>query len=160
MTRHFKAGERKQLSWLIYLLPLFSLYLVSPFAAAVDPIYTPLFSNVAVKGYDTVAYFSENKAVKGNKKIAYEWRETTWLFSSEGNRQSFISAPEQFAPQYGGYCAFAVAQDKTASIDPTLFTIANGKLYLNYNKSINKKWLENKDAFIVEADKNWPGLLD
>jgi len=160
MTRHYKTREQKKLAWLVYLLPLFTLFLISPFAAAVDTIYTPLFSNVAVKGYDTVAYFSENKAVKGNKKITYEWRGVTWLFSSEGNRQSFIATPENFAPQYGGYCAFAVAQDKTASVDPTLFTIVDGKLYLNYNKSINKKWRENKESFIVDADKHWPGLSD
>lgn len=160
MTRNHKIGASAKLTRLYYFLSVFSLFLASPFAAAVDPIYTPLFSKVAVKGYDTVAYFSENKAVKGNKKISYEWQGAVWLFSSEENRQRFIATPKKFAPQYGGYCAFAVAQDKTASIDPTLFTIVNGKLYLNYNKSINKKWLNNKEGFIVDADKNWPGLLD
>ncbi|GAB1264966.1 YHS domain-containing (seleno)protein [Aurantivibrio infirmus] len=152
--------SKNKFSVFFYLLPLLSVFLISPQAAAVDPIYTPLLSNLAIKGYDTVAYFTENKAVKGDKKIHYEWQGATWLFSSEENRQKFVDAPENFAPQYGGYCAFAVAQNKTASIDPKLFTIVEGKLYLNYSTGVNKKWLANKEGFIVDADKHWPNLVD
>ena len=126
---------------------------------AVDPTYTALFSSEAIKGYDTVAYFTEGKPVKGDGKYSTEYNEATWLFSSQENLDLFLANPEKYAPQYGGYCAYAVSQNKTASIKPELFTIVDGKLYLNYNASINDKWRANKANFIVEADKNWPGLL-
>lgn len=129
-------------------------------ALALEPIYTTLFSNNAIKGYDSVAYFTEGKPVKGDKKYSLEYKGAKWLFSSQANLNLFQSNPEKYSPQYGGYCAYAVSQNTTASIEPELFTIENGKLYLNYNKSVNQKWLANKAAFIVDADKNWPQLLN
>lgn len=134
--------------------------LASTAALAVDPIYTSLFSNEAIKGYDTVAYFTENKAVEGESKFSTEYKGATWLFSSQENLELFRNSPETYAPQYGGYCAYAVSQGSTASIKPELFTIHEGKLYLNYNKSINDKWTKNKKFFINDADKNWPNLVD
>jgi len=128
-------------------------------AHAVDPVYTTLFSNNAIKGYDTVAYFVEGKPVKGSVDYSTEYKEATWLFSSQQNLDLFLDNPEKYAPQYGGYCAYAVAQNTTASIQPELFTIYNGKLYLNYNESVNEEWSANKDSFIADADKNWPQLL-
>ncbi len=127
---------------------------------AIDEIYTGIFSSAAIKGYDTVAYFTENKAVKGSKKYTYQWKSTQWRFSSQENLALFKSDPEKYAPQYGGYCAYAVSQNTTASIEPDLFTIVDGKLYLNYNKKINDKWLGNKENYIVDADKYWPGILN
>lgn len=134
--------------------------LVSTAALAIDPIYTSLFSSEAIKGYDTVAYFTENRAVEGESKFNTEYKGATWLFSSQENLDLFKSNPEAYAPQYGGYCAYAVSQGSTASIKPELFTIHEGKLYLNYNKRINDKWINNKDSFISDADKNWPNLVD
>ena len=128
-------------------------------AFALDPTYTALFSNDAIKGYDTVAYFTENKPVKGEAKFSVEYKQATWLFSSQENLDTFEADPEKYAPQYGGYCAYAVSKGSTASIKPELFTIYNGKLYLNYNDSINDKWAENKDALIADADRNWPKLI-
>lgn len=126
---------------------------------ALDPTYTSLFSNKAIKGYDTVAYFTEGKPVEGKDGFTTEYKEATWLFSSQKNLDLFLANPEKYAPQYGGYCAYAVSQGQTASIKPELFTIHEGKLYLNYNESINERWLKNKKAFIVDADQNWPKLL-
>jgi len=131
----------------------------SPLANAVDPVYTSTFSNNAIKGYDTVAYFTEGKAVKGNKDFSTEYLQAKWLFSSQENLDLFVANPEKYAPQYGGYCAYAVSQNTTASIKPELFTIHDGKLYLNYNKKINDDWLANKEQYINEADKNWPNVL-
>jgi len=133
--------------------------MISTQAIALDPTYTALFSSEAIKGYDTVAYFTENRPVKGKSEFSTEYNEATWLFSSQENLDLFKEAPEKYAPQYGGYCAYAVSQGSTASIRPELFTIHNGKLYLNYNESINNKWSQNKDNFISDADKNWPELL-
>ena len=126
---------------------------------ALDPIYTGFFSNQAIKGYDTVAYFTENKPVKGLEDYKTQYNGADWLFSSQQNLDLFLANPEKYAPQYGGYCAYAVSQGSTASIKPELFTIEGGKLYLNYNQSINQKWQANRNEFIQLADDNWPKLL-
>jgi len=133
--------------------------LASSNALAIDPTFTGLFSDKAIKGYDTVAYFTENKAVKGSDKFTTKYNGATWLFSSQENLELFVASPEKYAPQYGGYCAYAVSQNGTASIKPELFTVHDDKLYLNYNKSINDKWNANREQFIKDADKNWPELL-
>ncbi len=133
--------------------------LVSFQVLALDPTYTSLFSSKAIKGYDTVAYFTEGKPVEGNSEFTTQYNEATWLFSSQKNLDLFLANPEKYAPQYGGYCAYAVSQGQTAPIKPELFTIHEGKLYLNYSESINERWLKNKEAFIVDADQNWPKLL-
>lgn len=133
--------------------------LISTAALAVDPVYTSFFSNKAIKGYDTVAYFTENKPVKGSSEFNTEYQGATWYFSSQENLDLFLTDPEKFAPQYGGYCAFAVAKNTTASIKPELFTIEGGKLYLNYSSQINETWQNNRNEFIEQADANWPELL-
>lgn len=128
-------------------------------SVALDEINTTRFGNLAIKGYDAVAYFTEAQAIKGNEAFRYEWKGANWQFSSAENLALFKANPEKFAPQYGGYCAYAVAKNSTASIDPTQFTIVDNKLYLNYNQRINKKWLADRDNFIAVADVNWPALL-
>ena len=126
---------------------------------AVDPVYTKLFSDNAIRGYDTVAYFTQNKAIEGKDEFAFEYKDATWLFSTQEHLDLFKENPEKYEPQYGGYCAYAVSQNKTASIQPDLFTIHDDKLYLNYSRKINDKWLENKEKFIEKADIYWPEIL-
>lgn len=138
---------------------LFFLFLLPSFAWSADPISTGFFNDLAVKGYDAVAYHLENKPVKGDKAFAWEWQGATWRFSSQANLDLFKGNPEKYAPQYGGYCAWAVANNKLAGIDPTQFSVVEGKLYLNYNKKIQKKWLADRDAFIQKGDANWPAVL-
>ena len=137
-----------------------SLLLISLSVYAVDPTYTAVFSNKAIRGYDTVAYFTENKPVEGSEEFSFEYKGAQWLFSSVENLELFKADPQKYAPQYGGYCAYAVAKGSTASIKPELFTIHNDKLYLNYNSSINDKWQANMQNFIQAADKNWPEILE
>ncbi|MGS2718507.1 YHS domain-containing (seleno)protein [Eionea flava] len=139
---------------------LFFLLLFSFSATATEPIYTGGSAKAAIRGYDTVAYFTEGKAVKGNKEISYEYLGATWWFSSEEHRQLFIDSPEAYAPQYGGYCAYAVSRNTTASIKPKVFNIHKGKLYLNYNKGVQKRWLKNKEERISNADNYWPELVN
>lgn len=134
--------------------------LMAQSALAVDPISTSFFSNKAIKGYDTVAYFTENKAVKGSDEFTTEYLGADWYFSKQGNLDLFIANPEKYAPQYGGYCAWAVSQNDTAPIQPDLFTIVDGKLYLNFNEKINNRWSGNREALIKQADVNWPNLVD
>lgn len=134
--------------------------LLAPQAFAIDKVSTTYFGNLAVEGYDTVAYFTENRPIEGSKQYQVAWMGANWRFSSVRNLELFKSNPRKYAPQYGGYCAYAISQNTSASIEPELFTIHNSKLYLNYNRSINKKWLKDKDAYIIDADKYWPLLID
>lgn len=129
-------------------------------AHAADPIYTGLFSNKAAGGFDVVAYFTENKAVKGKRKHSTQYQGADWYFASEEHLTLFQAAPQTYAPQYGGYCAWAVAQGNIASSEPEQWTIVDGKLYLNYNKAVNAKWTKNIPEFISQADQNWPRVLD
>lgn len=134
--------------------------LVSANAFAADPIETGTFNNNAIYGYDTVAYFTQNKAVKGNKKITTEWRGALWHFSSEEHKAMFVAEPEKYAPQYGGYCAYAMSDGRLVGIDEDAFTILDGKLYLNYSKSVMKEWRTNTELFIKEADAEYPKQVD
>ncbi|EAR08206.1 YHS domain-containing (seleno)protein [Reinekea blandensis] len=126
---------------------------------ALDAVYTPFLSDLAIRGYDPVAYFTQQQPVEGSADWEYEWNGATWRFSSEENRNRFMNDPEAYAPQYGGYCAWAVAQNKTASSDPEQWRIIDGKLYLNYNAKVQQDWLQQTDKFIMDADRNWPQLL-
>ena len=129
-------------------------------AWAKDKIYKSFLSSNAVGGYDAVAYFKEGKPVKGQSGFKISYMGADWLFSSPENLAAFKSNPEKFAPQYGGYCAWAVSQGYTAKGDPKHWSVVNGKLYLNYNAEIQNRWDKNKANFIVQANKNWPSVLD
>ncbi len=129
-------------------------------AQAKPPVYTSLFSDAAIKGYDTVAYHTQRAAIKGSKAYTHQWKGATWRFVSAENRDRFASMPEKYAPQYGGYCAWAVSQGTTAGVDPKLFKIVDGKLYLNYDQTIQTKWEKDIPGNIQKADRNWPGVLN
>ena len=113
---------------------------------------------IAIRGYDPVAYFTEDMPVKGDPSNVHQWMGTTWQFANKANLDSFKNNPEKYAPQYGGYCAYAAAKDSIAPTDPDAWTIYDDKLYLNYSTSIRKRWLKDKNGYIKSADKNWPGL--
>ncbi|MDP3069447.1 MAG: YHS domain-containing (seleno)protein [Opitutaceae bacterium] len=127
-------------------------------AHAVSPVNATFFG-VAIKGYDPVAYFESGKPVKGDSAFAHEWNGATWRFASAAHRDVFKAAPERYAPQYGGYCAWAVAQGYTAGIDPDAWKIVAGKLYLNYSPEVQKKWAGDEPGNIAKADTHWPKLL-
>jgi len=114
----------------------------------------------AIHGYDPVAYFKEGKAVKGDKKFLYQWHSADWYFASQQNLDAFKSNPEKYAPQYGGYCAYGMADGHKAPTDPEAWLIADGKLYFNYNKNVQVMWKKKQAEYIKTADKNWPALKD
>ena len=128
-------------------------------ALAKGLIHTRDSDNLAVWGYDAVAYFSEGKAVKGLKKFSLSYGGADWLFSSRKNLRKFKKDPKKFAPQFGGYCAWAVGNGYTAEGNPKYWTVYKGKLYLNYNRAIKNKWLRDRDNLIRKAQKNWPGVV-
>lgn len=129
-------------------------------AFAKDPVSTGAFSNLAVSGYDPVAYFTGGKPAEGNGDHEYEWNGATWRFSSAENMEVFKSDPQTHAPQFGGYCAWAVSQGYTAPSDPQVWRIVDGKLYLNYSKDVQQKWVRDIPGFIAKADANWPKVLE
>jgi len=123
-------------------------------------VYTGTFSSLAVGGYDTVAYFKQGKAVEGNAKYSTKYKGATWQFSSKENLDAFVANPTAYAPQFGGYCAWAVAQNYTASGDPQVWNIVQGKLYLNYDREVAAKWSKDIPGFIAAGNRNWPGVLE
>jgi YHS domain-containing protein len=125
--------------------------------ARADEIFTNTWGS-AIRGYDPVAYFTEGRPVEGVSEHTLEWKGATWYFASADNLEAFRAEPERFAPQYGGYCAWAVSQGYTASIDPEAWDIVDGKLYLNYNRSVQETWQGDRSGFIALADGAWPGL--
>lgn len=151
----FLSFVRKPLAAVILALAVFA-----PAAAlAKDPVYTGRFSNLAVDGYDPVAYFTEGAPVKGDKEFTTDYNGAEWRFASADNLAAFKAAPEKYAPQYGGYCAWAVSQNYTARGNPENFTVVDGKLYLNYNDEIQARWEADIPGFVAKADENWPGVL-
>jgi hypothetical protein len=126
-------------------------------AAPVDPINKDR-QGVALKGYDPTAYFQQSKPVKGSPEFAYEWSGALWHFESAQSRDLFKAHPDKYAPQYGGYCSWAVSNNYTADVDPDAWKIVDGKLYLNYSKNVQRKWEPEAARRIVDADRNWPDL--
>lgn len=127
-------------------------------ARAEKPVNTTLLG-VAIKGYDPVSYFTDSKPVKGDSDYSYEWNGAEWRFSSAAHRDLFKADPVKYAPQYGGYCAWAVSRGYTAGIDPDAWKIVNGRLYLNYSLKVQQQWSEDIPGNIAKAEENWPKIL-
>ncbi len=127
-------------------------------AFAAKPVFSTLFGG-AIRGYDPVAYFTEAKPSKGKSAYQFKWKEATWSFASSENRDLFAKNPEKYAPRYGGYCAWAVSEGYTASIDPNAWRIVKGKLYLNYSEGVQQQWEQDIPGNIAKADVNWPKIL-
>jgi hypothetical protein len=114
--------------------------------------------DVAIRGYDTVAYFTENKPVPGLPEFVHEWHDAKWQFASAEHRDLFASDPERYAPRYGGFCAGGMALGQKATVDPEAWTIIDDKLYMNFAKSDVPAFLANADEEIAKADRNWQRL--
>jgi len=110
---------------------------------------------VAIKGYDTVAYFQDGKAIKGDESFNFQWHNLTWYFKTRENRDLFAANPEKFAPQYDGYCAWAMTEERKAVTDPEVWKIVDGKLYLNCSMAAYEKWSKDIPGNIEKADANW-----
>lgn len=128
--------------------------------AADDLIYTGLFSNTAVGGFDAVAYFTVDEPVRGSREFTTEWNGAEWRFSSQETLDLFLADPEAYAPQYGGYCAWAMAEGYTAKGDPEFWRIVDGRLYLNFNREVQERWEADIPGFIAAANANYPAILN
>lgn len=137
-------------------LPLFTL-LGTGARAATPAVYAK--DGIAVDGSDVVAYFTDGAPVEGSPAIAHDWNGVTWHFANAANRDAFAADPVAYAPQYGGYCAWAVSEGYTASTAPEAWKIVDGKLYLNFSRRIQRRWERDIPARIAAADGNWPSVL-
>jgi YHS domain-containing protein len=117
-------------------------------------------SNIAMNGYDPVAFFTDAKPVNGSPFITAEYEGAIYLFASEEHKKLFSENPEKFAPQFGGFCAYGVGLDKLFPIDINTWQVRDNKLYLNLNSAILKEFNANFKGNIDQASKNWPGLIE
>jgi YHS domain-containing protein len=142
---------------------IFSLSTAAQDAGALRKRHLNLESGLAINGYDPVAYFTQNKAIKGKKELAVSYLGVLYYFSSEANKEAFKAAPFKYEPEYGGWCAYAMGQNgEKVSVDPETFKILNGRLYLFYNRFFTntlKDWNKNEATLKKNADLNWPKLF-
>ena len=140
---------------------LASLLIVFSLSGAALAQKAPIYSDAsgAIRGYDPVAYFTEGRPVKGSKEFTHRWNGAEWRYASAENRARFAAAPEKYAPQYGGYCAFGVAGGYAVKIEPDAWSVVDGKLYLNYDRSVQASWKKDVPGYIRKADANWPAVL-
>lgn len=139
-------------------IPVAAVVTAGPAAAGEPPVYAT--GGIAINGYDPVAYFTEEQPVKGSPEFTSDWDGATVQFASAENKAMFDSDPEKYAPKYGGYCAYAVSKGYTATTDPGAWSIYEGRLYLNYSKSVRALWAVRKRAHVEAADANWPDVLN
>jgi YHS domain-containing protein len=133
-------------------------------AQAINPTSTAAINveadAVILHGYDPVAYFTMGKPTKGNAKYRTTYRGAVYHFASQANRAKFLADPVHYAPQFGGFCAMGVALGKKLDVDPTVFKVVDGRLYLNVNADVFKKWSEDVPGNIARAEANWPAIKD
>ena len=143
----------------------FAALLVGTAVSAAPPVNTlkgGLFgsrANVAILGYDPVAYFTDGRPVKGDPAFVFEWVGAKWQFASQSHLDLFKAGPETYAPQYGGYCAYGVSQDQLVGIEPDKFKVLGGKLYLNYDAEVQAIWLKDPARYVKQADAKFKALL-
>jgi hypothetical protein len=131
-----------------------------PAMAGKPAVFTGLVPGVGAGGYDLTAYLRFNEARVGDPAITAMHDGVTYRFADEAGRAAFLADPSAYLPAFGGYCAYAVANGYTAKIDPEAFTVAGGRLFLNFSLSVRARWLKDIDANIAAGDRNWPGVLD
>ena len=125
--------------------------------AATPEVYAE--GGVAIDGTDPTSYFTEGRPVPGDPAITLDWRGATWRFASAQARDLFAADPEAYAPQFGGYCAWAVAEGYTAATVPDAWEIVDGRLYLNFSRRIQRRWARDIPGNIARGEANWPAVL-
>jgi len=128
----------------------------SVFAADID--MSADANDLAIQGYDPVAYFLDNQPVQGSHEFTATYKNAIYQFSSAEHRDLFKEDPTAYAPQFGGFCAMGVALGKKFEVDPTAWKLVDGKLYLNLNKDIQQRWSTDISGHIEEAVELWPGI--
>jgi len=123
----------------------------------------PIFldgQGVAIKGYDPVAYFEIEEAVRGNMDHMLETDEGIWYFSRKEYLNKFKGDSLRFMPQFGGYCAEAMARGFKRRSDPTVWVLIDGNVYLHYSIPDQNRWAEDVRGNIRVAEEIWKKLRD
>lgn len=128
-------------------------------AAGVRPVWTDR-SGFALRGHDPVAYFTRGTHVAGSADHEADWAGARWRFASADARERFLAAPESYAPQYGGHCAFAMSRGYLASTVPEAWRIVDDKLYLNFSLGVRRRWVQDIPGNIARGDANWPDFVE
>ena len=128
-------------------------------SAATKPAVNTSRGDLALRGYDAVAYRTDGKPTLGSTAFEYRWKNAVWRFSTAEHRDRFAAAPEKYAPEFGGYCAYAVSRDYTADGDPNVWRIVDERLYLNYSTQARELWEKDVPGNIGRGRQNWPGVL-
>lgn len=126
-----------------------------PICAASKTLLNVTPDDLAIKGYDPVAYFTAGIATQGSPEFQYEWNGAFWRFISAEHRQLFVAAPEKYAPMFGGHCAYGVATGRLLDIDPEAWIIEHGKLYLFHTKKIKEQWINDPAVLLEQAYDKW-----
>jgi YHS domain-containing protein len=113
----------------------------------------------AIRGYDPVAYFTDGQPKPGDAAYSHDWNGATWLFASAAHRDAFAADPERYAPQFGGYCAYAITKGNVVISNPNVWSIVDDKLYLNLGAAAQKRWQEDVPGNIARAAARWPSAL-
>lgn len=146
------------------LVSLLSVLAAFPVAQAQTPSGKILVNvndqGVALQGYDPVAFFSDGRPAKGDPSITTRHAGATYWFATPENKATFEAAPERYTPAFGGYCAYGASNGYTAKVEIDTWQIVDGRLLLNYNKSIRKKFDADRAAYLRKADANWPGIVE
>ena len=114
---------------------------------------------LALHGYDAVAYFTDGRPARGTAGFEHRWNGAVWRFATAANRDVFAKDPARYAPEFGGYCAYAVSRGYTADVDPSAWRIVDGRLYLNYSKRVQRLWEADIPGNIAKGRAKWPGVL-
>jgi hypothetical protein len=130
-----------------------------PALGAAKPRVNVTADGVAVRGFDVVAYVTDGRPVVGSSRIETQWNGAVWRFVDQAHREMFLADPERYAPQFGGYCAYAVSQGYTADGDPRVWRIVEGRLYLNYSTRAQRLWERDVPGHIAKGRVNWPAVL-
>lgn len=141
-------GEFMKLSRSVARLWLSVLVLaVLPVAASFAQSNVPASPGVALKGRDTVSYFTEKRPVMGSARNGYDWDGSRYLFSSVKNREAFAANPDRYAPQFSGLCATGLSMGMKTAADPNVWKIVDGKLYVF--SSLEAREMVDKDPTIL-----------
>jgi len=137
----------------------FFLLLAVPMPASagdMSPIATTS-NGIAIQGYDTVAYFTEGKAIKGSSLYEYDWADAKWWFASSAHREMFAADPDRYMPQFGGFCSGAVTIGMTVPANPEAWAIVDGKLYMVAGSEVDiAEWQAAAAENIKQGNKQWP----
>jgi YHS domain-containing protein len=146
--------------WVVVIGLLLGATAIALAAAGRQPAVNVSKNGLAMNGYDAVAYVTDGRPVEGSPQFETKWNGVLWRFASAAHRDAFFENPERYAPQFGGYCAYAVSQGHTANGDPRVWKIVDGRLYLNYYTSVQRTWEKGIPGYIAKGRGNWPAVLD